>query len=204
MGIFSLTNFSAASHWVLMHGYWFIFLAMLIEGPIVTAAAGFGVALGYFNFYTIFVLALLGDLVPDVAYYAIGYWGRITLVEKFGDKIGLTKERLERMARLMHEHAWKTLLALKLTPIIPTTGLMLVGTTKMPLKKYITICSLIILPKTIAFQLIGYFLGTQYDKFEHYFSNITYLVLAGLALIFIIRYLWVRYSSHFAGKIEKF
>ncbi len=78
----SLT-FSAATQWVLMHGYWVIFLAMLIEGPVVTAAAAFAVALGYFNLWAIFGLSLAGDLVADIIYYAIGYWGRITVVERF-------------------------------------------------------------------------------------------------------------------------
>ena len=196
-------SFQAVSHWVLGHGYWVIFIAMLIEGPIVIAAAGFAAALGYFNVYTIFGLSLLTELVADVGYYALGYWGRMALVERFGGRIGLTKQRLERMADLLHRHAWKTLLALKLTPVIPTTGLMLVGVTRMPLKKYITICAVIILPKTIAFEVIGYFFGTQYNILEHYVNNISYLILAVIVLVVLFRYVWEKYSTRLAKKIEK-
>jgi len=204
--VFSLSNFvsfQAAFHWVIIHGYWIIFLGMLIEGPIVTAAAGFAAALGYFSPYSIFILALAGDIVPDVAYYAIGYWGRMHLVERFGKKFGLTRDRMDRIANLLHSHPWKTLLALKLAPIIPTTGLMLVGVTKMPLKKYVTICSLIILPKTIAFELIGYFLGQQYDTLSKYVNDATYLILAAIGIIILINYLWGKISAKTSSKIEK-
>jgi membrane-associated protein len=197
------SSFSSTVNWVLAHGYWIIFLGMLVEGPIVTAAAGMAAALGYFNAYEIFLLALAGDIVPDVLYYAIGYWGRLSLVEKFGHKVGLTNERMERMAHLLHTHPWKTLLAIKLTPIVPTTGLMIVGVTKMPLKKYIFISSLIILPKTIMFELIGYFFGRQYDVWEHYVSNASYLVVIGIGLIVLISFLWNKYMAGLATKVEK-
>lgn len=196
-------TFSAMVQWVLGHGYWFIFLAMLIEGPIVTAAAAFASALGYFNLFAIFGLSLAGDLVADVIYYAIGYWGRINLVERFGHHFGLTTERMKHMENLMHTHPIKTLLALKLTPILPTPGLMLVGATKMDLKKYTVLSLLITLPKSLAFMVIGYFFGQQYDKLSHYMKNGTYLIIGALGLIIIINYVWGKFSAKIGSKIEE-
>jgi|SRR3989344_880595 len=196
-------TFSAMVQWVLGHGYWIIFLAMLIEGPIVTAAAGFASALGYFNPFAIFGLSLAGDLVADIIYYAIGYWGRINLIERFGHRFGLTTERMKHMEHLMHTHPIKTLLALKLTPIIPTPGLMLVGATKMDLRKFTIFSLLITLPKSIVFMIIGYFFGQQYDKLSGYVTNGTYLILGALGLIIIINHIWGKFSARVGSKIEK-
>ncbi len=196
-------TFSAVTQWVLVHGYWVIFVAMLIEGPVVTAAAAFAAALGYFNIFAIFGLSLAGDLVADVIYYAIGYWGRITLVERFGRHFGLTTERIKRMERLMRDHAVKTLIALKLTPILPTPGLMIVGATKMDIKKFTLISLFITIPKSLVFMIIGYYFGRSYDKLSGYAANGTYLILAALGLIILINYLWVKFSARIGRSLEK-
>ncbi len=201
--LFHSPTFAAVTHWVVSQGYWIILIAMLIEGPIVTAAAAFGVAMGYFNFGAIFILSLLGDVLADVAYYALGYWGRMALVEKFGHKVGLSKERLMRMEKLLHEHAWRTLLALKLTPILPTPGLMLVGATKMPLRKFTTISLLITLPKSLLFMLIGYYFGKAYDQIARYISNGTYVILAIIAAVILIDRLFRKYSARLGQKLEQ-
>ena len=201
--IFHLSSFSGVLQWTLTHGYWLIFVGMLVEGPVVTAASSFAVALGYFNISMIFILALLGDLVADVVYYAIGYWGRITLVERFGGKVGLTKERMERMEKLMKRNAGKTMLALKLTPIIPTPGLMLIGTTRMPLRKFASISLSISLPKTIVFMLVGYYFGRSYDKISRYINNSGYLIVIAVILIFVINHYWGKISARVGKKIEK-
>ena len=146
MGIVS-PDLAGALQWVLAHGYWLMFLAMLVEGPIITAAASFAVALGYFNIAYVFGLSLLGDLVADVIYYAVGYWGRMTLVARYGHYVGLSTERMLHIERLLQANGIKTLVALKLTPFIPTPGLMLVGVARMRLSKFTLISMLITIPK---------------------------------------------------------
>ncbi|HZZ99221.1 MAG TPA: VTT domain-containing protein [Candidatus Paceibacterota bacterium] len=203
-GLLHASNFLAVTQWVVHHGYWVMLIAMFVEGPVVTAAAAFAVTLGYFDIWAVFVISILGDLIPDVVYYAIGYWGRITLVERFGSKVGLTPERMERMAKLLHDHAWKTMIALKMTPILPTTGLMVVGTTKMPIKKYVVISSVVILPKTILFMLVGYYFGQAYGTISKYIDNLTYLALIIVAIFFVFSYLYKKYSAKLGQKLEKF
>ncbi|MEK7217782.1 MAG: DedA family protein [Patescibacteria group bacterium] len=196
-------TFSTVIQWVLGHGYWVIFLGMLIEGPIVTTAAAFAITLGYFNFTAILLLAILSDLVADVAYYLIGYWGRITVVDWFGRKIGLSHERLERISDLVKKNPWRTLLVLKITPIIPTTGLMVVGTTKMNLRKYIIICTIIIFPRAIFFTLLGYYFGNAYEQIGPYITNGSYLLVAIIVAVILINYLFRKYSARLGQSVEK-
>lgn len=198
----NFASFTATFQWVLAHGYWFIFLAMLVEGPIITAAAAFAAALGYFNLFTIFLLSIAGDLVADVIYYAIGYWGRMAVVERFGHRVGLSKERLLHIEQLLHAHAWRTLLALKLTPILPTPGLMLVGATKMPLRKYTFISLMIILPKSLIFLLTGYFFGTQYDRLSKYVNNGAYVIVGVILAIILVNYIWNKATARMGRHIE--
>jgi membrane protein DedA with SNARE-associated domain len=81
---------------MLQQGYTLMFMLMLIEGPVVTAAGAFAAAFSYFHLWIVFVLSILGNLIPDVVYYAMGYWGRHNLIEQYGHYFGLTKQRDRR------------------------------------------------------------------------------------------------------------
>ena len=198
-----MATFSGAFGWVIVHGYPLMFVAMLIEGPIVTAAASFGAAFGYFNIFIVFILSILGDVMADVIYYAVGYSGRIMVIQKFGRRFGLTEERIRKVEALLNSHPNKTLIALKLTPILPTPGLMIVGTSRMPLNKFITICSLVILPKTIFFVLIGYYFGATYSIILRKFEQGKLILVIIIVLILGIYYAAAKLSTHIAQKVEK-
>ncbi|HTP57128.1 MAG TPA: VTT domain-containing protein [Candidatus Paceibacterota bacterium] len=199
---FHLGSFSDLVPWLLVHGYWIMFVAMLIEGPVVTAAAAFAYAMGYFDLAAIFVLSLLGDIVADVIYYAIGYWGRMTVVEKYGHWVGLSHERLRRIGRLVDQHAGKTMLVLKLTPFIPTPGLMLIGATRMKLSKFTFISASITLPKTVIFMAAGFYFGVAYQTFSKTFGYIS-MGIIGVILLVVLYQSYQGLSNRIAARIEK-
>lgn len=203
MSVFDLATFSAAFGWVIAHGYPLMFLAMLVEGPVVTAAASFAAAFGYFNIFIVFILSILGDVTADLIYYTVGYCGRIMVVRKFGRRFGLTEERMKKIEALLNTHPIKTLVALKLTPILPTPGLMIAGTSHIPLKKFITICSIVILPKTILFVVLGYYFGATYTTILRKFEKGGLILGTIIVLILIIYYAFTKLSSYVAGKVEK-
>jgi membrane protein DedA with SNARE-associated domain len=198
-----LTTFSGAFQWVIVHGYILMFIAMLIEGPIVTVAAAFASALGLFNIYIVFVLSFLGDFVADVIYYLIGYYSRLAVIERFGKHFGLSEKRMHKIEALLNGHAVKTLIALKLTPVLPTPGLMIVGAVRMPLKKFTKICALIIFPRTIFLVIMGYYFGAAYDMISRQLKEktFTFLIIAGI--VFLIYYGFTKLLEYFSEKVEK-
>ena len=200
--LFNSSNFSGAVQWTSDHGYWIILIAMVIEGPIIASAAAFAAVSGYFNLFYIFILSLLGDAIGDTIYYAMGYWGRMKLVERFGHKFGLSKERLEKIDKLLNNHPVKTLLALKLNPITPAPGLMLVGSTKMPLRKFIATSLSITLPKSIFFIAMGYYFGNLYDLIAYY-GNYGFAVIFIIILAVVAFRVYKKISCRIADKIEK-
>lgn len=202
IGLADINSFSGALQWVKSAGYFLMFIAMIIEGPIITSAAAFAAALGYFNIFIILILSILGDLTGDFVYYGMGYFGRVTVVEKYGHKVGLTKERMERMEKLIKEHPTKTMTAIKLAPVIPGPGLMMIGATKMPFWKYAWITLVVTLPKTILFMLLGYYFGRAYDTIAHYLQNGEYFILVALVLIVIVYYGYKKLSERISARLE--
>lgn len=196
-------DFSHLFQWTVAHGYFLMFLVMLIEGPAITSAGAFAAKLGYFNIYFVFLISILGNLVPDILYYAIGYWGRDRLVDRFGHYFKIDKNKIKYFETFMEQHAGKTLFVAKMLPFMAVPGLIAAGLIKMPLKKYITLSTIIILPTSLMFLLIGYYAGVAYDTWSRNITNGSY-VLGGIVVLFIIAsYVWKKIAARIAKRIQE-
>ena len=196
-------GFQGMVQWVLQHGYPLLFIVMLIEGPVVTAAGAFAAALHYFNVWTVLLLSILANLIPDLIYYAIGYWGRETFINKYGHYLGITPERIATTEKLAEAHSGKSLFFIKMTPFLATPGLVLVGATKMDLKKYAFWCLIIIIPSSLLYLILGYYFGAAYDTIDRYLNLGGYVIVAAAAIVIAIAYFQRKYFSHLEKKIEK-
>ena len=196
------TNFQQAASWVITHGYILVFLVMCFEGPIITAAAGFAAALGFFNPWIILILAILGDVVPDAIYYFIGYKGRLASIEKKMSSIGFTKDRADRLENLLRRHFIKTLVGMKFTPVIAPFGYMIIGYMKLSFWKFIYVCSAVTIPKAIVFLLVGYYFGQLYNINE-YIHNIIILIPSVVALIFVLYFMYKIIANAISKKVGK-
>ena len=198
------SNLNVVLPWLIANGYWLIFLAMCIEGPIVTAAAAFACALGFFNPAIIFILAFLGDVLPDISFYGIGFLGREAVVNKFGRYFGLTPERIKKVENLAQQHIAKTLIAVKLTPMIPLPGIMAIGAAKASFKKFLAIISAFTIPKVLLFMILGYYFGQIYDKVFKYIEQGGVILAVLLGIVIIISLLYDRIATLIAKQVEKF
>ncbi len=195
------SGFASTLRYVIAGGYVIMFIGMVVEGPIITAAAAFAAALGYFNIFAVILLAILGDLVADVAYYCVGYFSRAALVEKYGHRWGLSKARMEHLEHLLQRHPGKTLIAIKLIPGIATPGLMMVGVTRMSWRKFTAVCTSIILPKVFLFVALGYYFGRTYDAISKYVDNGEYFIIFAVIATLCIYYIYNKSSSLLAARL---
>jgi membrane protein DedA with SNARE-associated domain len=196
-------GFQGTVQWVLQHGYPLLFIVMLIEGPVVTAAGAFAAALHYMDIWIVLLLSVLANLIPDLVYYAIGYWGRERFINKYGHYIGITPERIATTEKLAAAHSGKSLFMIKMIPLLATPGLILVGATKMDIKKYAFWSIVIVIPTSLFYLIIGYYFGAAYNTIEHYLNLGIYVVIAALAVIGLLVYLQRKYASRFFKKFEQ-
>lgn len=203
MILFLNANFATILHWLTHHSYPVMLLGMIVEGPIITSAAAFATTLGYFNLAIIFGLAIMGDVIGDLLAYSIGYIGRITVVRKFGNRFGISEEKMEKLKHLFEKHPGKILLAIKLSPFLPVPGIITIGSTHLPFKKFILIDALIILPKTLIFVLLGYFFGHAYDRIYKYLNNGAYAFLIILVIASLVYYAYKKFTAKISKNLEK-
>jgi membrane protein DedA with SNARE-associated domain len=196
-------GFQGTVEWVLHHGYSLLFLLMLVEGPVVTAAGAFGAALHYFNVWIILALSVLANLIPDGIYYALGYWSRGKVLEKYGHYFGITKDRIAMVEKLAAEHSGKSLLAIKLIPVLATPGLIVVGASRMDIKKYALWCTIITLPTSLLYLLLGFYFGAAYSTIEHYVNLGIYVAIVAAAVIILIVYLQRKHAARIVAFFNK-
>ncbi len=209
MTIFSQYSFSQfatlqpAAQWLISNGYWLMFLIMILEGPVITAAAAFAAALGFFNIWIVFTLSILGNFLPDIALYAAGYWGRIGLVNKFGRYVGISEKSLARIELMLAKHTIKSLILIKLVPFLASPGLFAAGLMRMNLKKYLTWTLAITIPSSLIYLIIGYYFGAAYGSIIHYAKLGAIIIIAFAAALFSFLYFEKRFFTKIADKMEK-
>ena len=196
-------NLGSLGHWVVGQSYTLLFIAMLIEGPVVSAAGAFAAALGALNIWIVFILSILGNLVPDFLFYFIGYWGREQFADKYGRYIGLTKTNLAKAERTISKHSGKSLIAIKLIPLLATPGLVAAGIAKMDLKKFTYWSILITVPSSALYLIIGYYFGAAYTQLIHYLNIGGYIIAAAIAVVLLVLYFQRKLTSKLAKDFEE-
>jgi membrane protein DedA with SNARE-associated domain len=165
------------------YGVFILLPIMIIEGPIITVIASFLASLGLLSLPVVYVLALLGNIIGDAGYYAIGRFGRERFIKKYGKHIGLHEKHIEYLEHHYENHFFKTILIAKVTeaPIVPT--LVAAGLAKVDFKKYILLTGAIEIPKVALIVAVGYYFGRFYVTIGNYFKD--GILAAGLTILVV-------------------
>ncbi|HKI73364.1 MAG TPA: hypothetical protein VJ998_01885, partial [Pseudomonadales bacterium] len=119
---------------IIHYKYLILFPLATLEGPVVSLVAGLLSSLGYLEFLPAFAIILIGDLIPDVAYYFLGRHARNSASEgRFGRHLAFLARHGKLLEGLWLEHGRKTMLLSKLAYGISAPLLMSAGMTNMPL-----------------------------------------------------------------------
>ena len=152
---------------LLAYRYWLLLPLALVEGPVVALVAGALVALGYLQALPVFLIAVLGDFLPDMTCFAFGRWGRRTaLLRRWGgragaggarrDRIRTDKTRMDEIWNLWHTRPLQAMLLSKgaygLSPALLTTA----GLAGLPATRFAGWALLIAALQDGALLLIGY------------------------------------------------
>jgi membrane-associated protein len=182
------------------HKYLFLFPVVVVEGPIITVIAGFLSSLGLFNIFIAYAVVVVGDIVGDIIYYALGYYGGQRFVKRWGRFLGITLERVERLEKHFEKHSGKTLIIGKLSHGIGGVVLVAAGIAKMPLRKLVLYDFIPTLPKSLILLLIGYYSGESYIKISLYLDYAAIGTVVAAVIFIVIYFMMRRLSKKYAGR----
>lgn len=170
-------------------GYWtYLVLALLvaIEGPVATLLGAAAASAGLMRPSLVIITAALGNLSADLIWYSLGHAGELEWAMRFGRRLGLKPEIIQRLEDGMLKHAARILFMAKLTVSFMIPSLIAAGLVRIPWRRWFPALFAGEMIWTGSLVLIGYYATEAIKRVER---GVEYL-MAVLALVFIIFMLW--------------
>lgn len=182
--------------------YWIIFPIAIFEGPIIIIISGFLVKLGYLNGLIAYTVVVVADIIGDSIYYSIGrFWGTSKFVKKLGSFVGYDDSTEKFLEEHFKKHKMKTFMIGKVSHGLGGSVQIASGIGKVSYGEFVWLSLLGTVPKTIVLILIGYFLGTYYERIDDYLHNIA-LVTISIFLVFLLVIIGNKIKTNFLNSKE--
>jgi membrane protein DedA with SNARE-associated domain len=168
--------------------YAVVFVLCIVEGPVVMLTSGFLYRLGQFNLLPLYFSLVGGDFVADIAWYAVGRFGGLPLVKRFGHFFNITPEIIFKIEKRFKTYQNKILFISKITMGFgfALATLFVAGLLKVDFKKYALLNFLGGFVWTGLLLTFGYFFGNVYDSIPSSLK-IVYVIVA---VIVVVSGLW--------------
>jgi membrane protein DedA with SNARE-associated domain len=166
-----------------------IFVLMLFESaciPIPSEAtmlfAGFNVHKGEYSLLAVTLVGSFANLVGSWLAYAIGWYGRVDILEKHGRKLHIKPSHLAWADRWFERHGDATVFFTRMLPIIRTFISLPAGVARMPFWRFTVLTFLGCVPWVFMLAFIGQQVGERWESWKdslHYFD---YAVAAAIVI----------------------
>jgi membrane protein DedA with SNARE-associated domain len=173
-----------------------VFILMTLESacmPIPSEAimlfAGSSVAAGELSLFGVVAAGVLGNLAGSWIAYAVGYYGRLDLLEK-NKLIHISPRHLKWADDWFERYGSATVFFSRMLPIVRTFISLPAGVAKMPFWRFTTYTLLGSIPWVLALALIGKAVGENWEEWREHLHYLDYVVV--LAVIALIAYLLIR------------
>jgi membrane protein DedA with SNARE-associated domain len=162
-----------------------IFLLMAPESaciPIPSEAtmlfAGFNVSEGEYSLFAAVAVASVANLVGSWIAYAVGYYGRIELLEKHGKALHIKPSHLQWADRWFERYGAAAVFFSRMLPIIRTFISLPAGVARMPFWKFSVLTLAGCVPWIFMLTFIGEQVGANWEDWKDSLHYVDYTVAA--------------------------
>ena len=166
-----------------------VFLLMVAESaclPIPSEGtmlfAGFNVANGEYSLFAVTAVGVLANLVGSWIAYAVGYFGRIDVLEKHGRKVGINPRHLKKADDWFEHYGDVTVFFSRLLPIVRTFISLPAGVARMPFWRFTILTLAGCIPWVFMLAFIGKQAGSRWEDWKQHLHYVDYAVVAGIVL----------------------
>ncbi len=165
-----------------------VFLLMVLESaciPVPSEAimlfAGFSVSEGEMTLFGIVAAGVAGNLVGSWIAYAVGYYGRLDLLEK-NKLIHISPKHLKWADDWFARYGAPTVFFSRMLPIIRTFISLPAGVAKMPFWRFSAYTLLGSIPWVLMLAIVGEKVGDNWEDWRHKLGYLDYVVLAAIVV----------------------
>jgi membrane protein DedA with SNARE-associated domain len=153
--------------------------------------AGFNVGEGHYSLVAVTLVGASANLCGSWLAYAVGYYGRVDLVEKHGHLLFIKPHHVQVADRWFARHGDATVFFTRMLPLIRTFISLPAGVAKMPFLRFSVLTFLGCLPWVFALAFIGKQVGANWTDWKDSLHYVDYavaaLIVAGIALLVVRR-----------------
>jgi membrane protein DedA with SNARE-associated domain len=161
-----------------------VFLLMTLESaciPIPSEAimlfAGFAVSKGELTLFGIVAAGVLGNVCGSAIAYAVGYYGRLDLLER-NKLIHISEKHLRWADEWFARYGTWAVFFSRMLPIIRTFISLPAGVAKMPFWRFIGLTLAGSIPWVLALALLGKGVGANWEQWRHNLGYLDYVIAA--------------------------
>jgi membrane protein DedA with SNARE-associated domain len=163
-----------------------VFALMTLESaciPIPSEAimlfAGFAVSKGELTLFGIVAAGVLGNLVGSWISYAVGYYGRLDLLER-NRLIHVNPRHLQRADDWFERYGAATVFFSRMLPLVRTFISLPAGVARMPFWRFTAYTLAGCIPWVLALALLGEGVGSNWEHWRHNLGYLDYAVAAAV------------------------
>jgi len=171
-----------------------VFLLMTLESaciPVPSEAimlfAGFSVSKGDLTLFGIVAAGVLGNVVGSWIAYALGYYGRLELLER-NRVFHVNPRYLALTERWFQRYGSATVFFSRMLPIVRTFISLPAGVARMPFWRFTVLTTLGAIPWVLLLALIGRKVGDNWEQWRHNLGYLDYVVVAAIvgAIVYLV------------------
>ena len=153
--------------------------------------AGYTASQGNANIVLVIVAGTIGSLAGAFFWYAIGRWigeeGLKRIADRYGRWLTLSRADIEKADDWFDTHGHKAVLLGRLVPTVRTLISIPAGLSEMPVRRFLIYSAIGTAAWTTILALLGYGLGSQYERVNAWMDPVSYGVLGLIVLIYLYR-----------------
>jgi membrane protein DedA with SNARE-associated domain len=166
-----------------------IFVLMLAESaciPIPSEGtmlfAGFAVSRGDFSLFEVVAVGVAANVVGSWIAYAVGYYGRVDVLERHGHKLHIKPSHLAWADRWFQRYGSATVFFARMLPIIRTFISLPAGVARMPFWRFTLLTLAGCIPWVLLLAFVGEKAGDNWSRWKDSLHYVDYAVVALVVL----------------------
>jgi membrane protein DedA with SNARE-associated domain len=171
-----------------------IFLLMMLESaciPIPSEAtmlfAGFNVHNGHYSLFAVTAVGVTANVVGSWVAYAVGYYGRLEVLERHGPKLHIKPSHLELAERWFDRWGAPAVFFSRMLPIVRTFISLPAGVARMPFWRFTTLTLLGCIPWVFMLAFVGKQAADRWTSWRDSLHYVDYAVAALIVLGIVYR-----------------